>query len=56
MKELYAELKLAQKTIDELKTIEKDQNIKSQLYSARSPAHAYNILNAEKIEEYNYFL
>ena len=39
-----------------VRMLEKDQNIKSQLYSARSPAHAYNILNAEKVEEYNYFL
>ena len=36
-----------------VRMLEKDQNIKSQLYSARSPAHAFNILNAEEVQEYN---
>jgi mannitol/fructose-specific phosphotransferase system IIA component (Ntr-type) len=31
-------------------------NLREQLYHARSPAHAYEVLHAEKSEELNYFL
>jgi hypothetical protein len=33
-----------------------DRNIQSQLFSAHSPAHAYEILHAEESEDFNYFL
>jgi len=36
--------------------ITKDVNLREQLYHARSPAHAYDILHAEDAEEMNYFL
>lgn len=36
--------------------ITRDINLSEQLYHARSPAHAYNILHAEDAEEMNYFL
>jgi len=33
-----------------------DRNIRNQLFRARSPAHAYEILHAEEAENFNYFL
>ncbi|HUU45189.1 MAG TPA: PTS sugar transporter subunit IIA [Acidobacteriota bacterium] len=33
-----------------------DPNIQLQLFNAKSPAHAYEILHAEEFEDYNYFL
>ena len=33
-----------------------DLPLREQLYHARSPAHAYNVLHAEEAEELNYFL
>jgi Kef-type K+ transport system membrane component KefB/mannitol/fructose-specific phosphotransferase system IIA component (Ntr-type) len=33
-----------------------DRNIQLQLFSASSPAHAYEILHAEESEDFNYFL
>jgi mannitol/fructose-specific phosphotransferase system IIA component (Ntr-type)/Kef-type K+ transport system membrane component KefB len=36
--------------------ITKDVNMREQLYHARSPAHAYEVLHAEDAEDLNYFL
>jgi mannitol/fructose-specific phosphotransferase system IIA component (Ntr-type) len=33
-----------------------DLNLREQLYHARSPAHAYNVLHADEAVELNYFL
>lgn len=33
-----------------------DLNLREQLYHARSPAHAYNVLHADEAEDLNYFL
>jgi mannitol/fructose-specific phosphotransferase system IIA component (Ntr-type)/Kef-type K+ transport system membrane component KefB len=38
------------------RAIGSDPNIQRQLFSAKSPAHAYEILHAEEFEDYNYFL
>ena len=38
------------------KSIGLDPHIQSQLFHARSPAHAYEILHAEDSEDFNYFL
>lgn len=37
-------------------TITKDANLCEQLYHARSPAHAYDVLHADEAEDINYFL
>jgi mannitol/fructose-specific phosphotransferase system IIA component (Ntr-type) len=34
----------------------KDENLREQLYHARSAAHAYDILHADESEDLNYFL
>jgi mannitol/fructose-specific phosphotransferase system IIA component (Ntr-type) len=36
--------------------ITRNANLREQLYAARSPAHAYDILHAEESEDLNYFL
>jgi hypothetical protein len=36
--------------------ITRDVNIREQLYHARSPAHAYDILHHDDAEDINYFL
>jgi len=36
--------------------ITRDVNLREQLYHARSPAHAYDVLHADDAEELNYFL
>ncbi len=36
--------------------ITSDLNLREQLYHARSPAHAYNVLHADEAEDMNYFL
>ena len=33
-----------------------DPTIRQQLYHAKSPAHAYELLHAEESEDFNYFL
>lgn len=33
-----------------------DRNIRQQLYEAKSPAHAYQLLHAEESESFNYFI
>ncbi|MGF1508359.1 MAG: cation:proton antiporter [Myxococcota bacterium] len=33
-----------------------DRSIRHQLYEAKSPAHAYNLLHADEAEDFNYFL
>ena len=38
------------------RSIGSDPNIRQQLYDARSPAHAYQLLHAEDAESFNYFL
>lgn len=38
------------------RSIGSDPNIRQQLYEARSPAHAYQLLHAEDSESFNYFL
>jgi len=38
------------------RSITRDVNLREQLYHARSPAHAYDILHAEDAEDINYFL
>jgi Kef-type K+ transport system membrane component KefB/mannitol/fructose-specific phosphotransferase system IIA component (Ntr-type) len=38
------------------KAIGFDPNVQHQLYGAKSPAHAYEILHAEDAEDFNYFL
>ncbi len=38
------------------KAITSSDNLREQLYHARSPAHAYEVLHAERSEELNYFL
>jgi len=38
------------------KAITGDQNIRAQLYKARTPAHACALLHAESSEDFNYFL
>lgn len=38
------------------KTIGSDRNIQRQLFNAKSSAHAYDLLHAEELEDYNYFL
>jgi len=37
-------------------SIGSDPNIRRQLYAAKSPAHAYDIIHAEEFEDFNYFL
>lgn len=39
-----------------MRAIGADPNIQWQLYNARSPAHAYELLNREEAEGFNYFL
>ena len=36
--------------------ITRDVNLREQLYHARSPAHAYDVLHADEAEDLNYFL
>jgi mannitol/fructose-specific phosphotransferase system IIA component (Ntr-type) len=38
------------------RTLGSDPNIQQQLYSATTPAHAYEILHGEETEDFNYFL
>jgi len=36
--------------------ITRDINLREQLYHARSPAHAYDVIHADEAEDLNYFL
>jgi mannitol/fructose-specific phosphotransferase system IIA component (Ntr-type) len=38
------------------KSVSGDANVQRQLYHAKSPAHAYEILHAEDAEDFNYYL
>ena len=38
------------------RAIGRDPNVQSQLYTARSPAHAYEAIHAEQAEDFNYYL
>ena len=38
------------------RAIGRDPNVQSQLYTARSPAHAYEAIHAEQAEDINYYL
>lgn len=38
------------------RAIARDRSIQQQLYGARSPAHAYQLLHAEESESFNYYL
>ncbi len=38
------------------RAVSSDRNIQRQLFHAKSPAHAYEILHAEEFEDFNYFL
>ncbi len=38
------------------RALTRDENLREQLYHARSPAHAYSVLHADEAEELNYFL
>ena len=38
------------------KAVSGDANVQRQLYHARTPAHAYEILHAEDAEDFNYYL
>ncbi len=39
-----------------MRAIGADPSIQWQLFGARSPAHAYELLHAEEAEDFNYFL
>ena len=38
------------------RTLGSDSSVQQQLFNAMSPAHAYEILNGEEAEDFNYFL
>jgi mannitol/fructose-specific phosphotransferase system IIA component (Ntr-type)/NhaP-type Na+/H+ or K+/H+ antiporter len=38
------------------RTLATDPSLQQQLYNARSPAHAYDVLHGEETEDFNYFL
>ena len=38
------------------RTVGSDLAVQQQLYNAKSPAHAYEILHGEETEDFNYFL